>query len=252
MKGNTIDRLVAAGVFVYALVLYLLTVAPTASFWDAGEFIAIADGLQVSHPPGAPFYMLVGRLFSMVFAPILGLFVERGEVALAVNLVSVLASALTVLLTHLVIVRLVRIWQGTPETWSPVDRLAALGGGVVGALTFAVTDSFWFNAVEAEVYAMSMFFTAIVVWLILRWREEKLEEEAALRARDEHPFGLQVGPLPRPHRLPLRPRHRRPPAQRADAVLHRPRRLLRRLRAARRGRRRSGGSGSWGRASRRR
>ncbi len=191
MKGNTIDRLVAAGVFVYALVLYLLTVAPTASFWDAGEFIAIADGLQVSHPPGAPFYMLVGRLFSMVFAPILGLFVERGEVALAVNLASVLASALTVLLTHLVIVRLVRIWQGTPETWSPVDRLAALGGGVVGALTFAVTDSFWFNAVEAEVYAMSMFFTAIVVWLILRWREEKLEEEAALRARDEHPFGLK-------------------------------------------------------------
>ncbi len=191
MKGNTIDRLVAAGVFVFALVLYLLTVAPTASFWDAGEFIAIADGLQVSHPPGAPFYMLVGRLFSMVFGPIIGLFVEHGNVAVAVNLVSVLASALTVLLTHLVIVRLVRIWQGAPETWAPVDRLAALGGGVIGALTFAVTDSFWFNAVEAEVYAMSMFFTAIVVWLILRWREEKLEEEAAIRARDEHPFGLK-------------------------------------------------------------
>jgi hypothetical protein len=191
MKGHTIDRLVAAGVFVFALVLYLLTVAPTASFWDAGEFIAISHGLQVSHPPGAPFYMLVGRLFSMVFTPITGLFVERGDVALAVNLVSVFASALTILLTHLVIVRLVRIWQGPPETWTPTDRLAALGGGVVGALTFAVTDSFWFNAVEAEVYAMSMFFTAIVVWLILRWREEKLEEEAALRAQGQHPFGLK-------------------------------------------------------------
>ncbi len=191
MKGTTIDRLVAAGVFVYALVVYLMTVAPTASFWDAGEFIAIADGLQVSHPPGAPFYMLVGRLFSIVLGPLLGLFMDSGYTAVAINLVSVLASALTVLLTHLVIVRLVRIWQGAPETWSGLDRLAALGGGVVGALTFAVTDSFWFNAVEAEVYAMSMFFTAIVVWLILRWREEKLEEEAALRARDEHPFGLK-------------------------------------------------------------
>jgi MFS family permease len=191
MKGNTLDRLVAAGVFVFALVLYLLTVAPTASFWDAGEFIAISHGLQVSHPPGAPFYMLVGRLFSMLFAPLIGLFVERGDVALAVNLVSVVASALTILLTHLVIVRLVRIWQGAPETWNAGDRLAALGGGAIGALTFAVTDSFWFNAVESEVYALSMFFTAIVVWLILRWREEKLAEEALLRAQGQHPFGLK-------------------------------------------------------------
>ncbi len=191
MKGTTVDRLVAAGVFVFSLVLYLMTVAPTASFWDAGEFIAIADGLQVSHPPGAPFYMLVGRLFSMVFGPVLGLFMASGATAVAINLVSVLASALTIVLTHLVIVRLVRIWQGTPDVWTATDRLAALGGGVVGALTFAVTDSFWFNAVEAEVYAMSMFFTAIVVWLILRWREEKLEEEAALRAQGDHPFGLK-------------------------------------------------------------
>ena len=191
MKGFTLDRLVAAGVFVVSLVLYLLTVAPTASFWDSGEFIAIAHGLQVSHPPGAPFYMLVGRLFSMVLSPMLAPFVGSASVAVAVNLVSVLSSALTILLTHLVIVRLVRIWQGPPEAWTGTDRLAALGGGAIGALTFAVTDSFWFNAVEAEVYAMSMFFTAIVVWLILKWREEKLAEEAALRAVGEHPFGLK-------------------------------------------------------------
>ena len=191
MKGPVLDRFVAAGVFAVALVLYLLTVAPTTSFWDSGEFIAIAHGLQVSHPPGAPFYMLVGRFFSMVFAPLLAPFVGTASVAVAINLVSVLASALTILLTHLVIVRLVRIWQGPPEAWGPVDRLAALGGGAIGALTFAATDSFWFNAVEAEVYALSMFFTAIVVWLILRWREEKLEEEAALRAQGQHPFGLK-------------------------------------------------------------
>ncbi|MDX1530979.1 MAG: DUF2723 domain-containing protein, partial [Rhodothermales bacterium] len=100
-------------------------------------------------------------------------------------------SGRTVLLTHLVIVRLVRTWKGAPEAWGGADRLAALAGGAVGACAFAVTDSFWFNAVESEVYALSMFFTAIVVWLILRWREEKIEEEAALRARGEHLFGLK-------------------------------------------------------------
>ena len=181
MNARVVDRIVAAVVFLYALTIYLLTVAPTTSFWDAGEFIAIANRLQVSHPPGAPFYMLVGRLFSM--------FVPTEYIALSVNLVSVLASAFTVLLTHLIVVRLVRIWQGPSEEWTWTDRLAALTGGVIASLTFAVTDSFWFNAVEAEVYAFSMFFTAIVVWLILRWREQALHEEAAL-AGGLHPFGL--------------------------------------------------------------
>ena len=176
-----VHRLVAGAVFLYALVLYLLTVAPTASFWDSGEFIAIANRLQVSHPPGAPFYMLVGRFFSM--------FVPPEHVALAVNLVSVLASALTVLLTHLIIVRLVREWQGRPSDWTGPQRIAALFGGAVGALTFAASDSFWFNAVEAEVYALSMLFTALVVWLIMRWSEQAREEEALLKG-GQHPFGL--------------------------------------------------------------
>ncbi len=183
MNWQRTDRLIAAAVFLYALVLYGLTVAPTASFWDAGEFIAIAHGLQVSHPPGAPFYMLVGRFFSM--------FVPTAYVALAVNLVSVLASALTILLTHLIIVRLVREWQGKEATWTTPQRITALAGGVIGACTFAATDSFWFNAVEAEVYAMSMFFTAIVVWLIMKWSEQARREEAAL-AGGQHPFGLQA------------------------------------------------------------
>ena len=181
MNSRLVERIVAVVVFGYALAIYLLTVAPTTSFWDAGEFIAIANRLQVSHPPGAPFYMLVGRLFSM--------FVPVEYVALAVNLVSVFASAFTVLLAHLIIVRLVRIWQATEETWSWGDRFVALGGGVIGSLTFAVTDSFWFNAVEAEVYALSMLFTALVIWLILLWREQALKEEAALSG-GQHPFGL--------------------------------------------------------------
>ena len=190
MTGKLIDRLVAAGVFVYALVVYLLTMAETTPFWDSGEFIAISNGLQVSHPPGAPFYMLVGRLFAL-FAPLFG-GLSPEPVAFAVNLVSVVSSALVVLLTHLVVVRLVRVWAGHPDTWTPVQRIATNLGGVVGALTFAVTDSFWFNAVEAEVYAMSMLFTALVVWLALVWRDATRAEEAALAARGEHPFGLHA------------------------------------------------------------
>ena len=181
MQFKRTEKVVAALVFVYSLVIYLFTVAPATSFWDSGEFIAIANRLQVSHPPGAPFFMLVGRLFSM--------FVPQDYIALSVNLVSVLSSALTVMLLHLIIVRLIREWQGAPATWNPIDRLVAMAGGVVGACTFAVTDSFWFNAVEAEVYALSMLFTALVVWLILKWREEAALEEERLTG-GQHRFGL--------------------------------------------------------------
>jgi predicted outer membrane lipoprotein len=173
MKSKGAGLLVSIGVFAYALVLYLLTVAPTASFWDAGEFIAIAHGLQVSHPPGAPFYMLVGRLFSM--------FVPTDLIALSVNLVSVFSSAFTILLTYWIIVRLLREFSQDTRTGNS-DPVSATFlqrfGGVVGACTFAVTDSFWFNAVEAEVYAMSMLFTALVVWLIMKWSDLAREELA--------------------------------------------------------------------------
>ncbi len=183
MNWNLTDKIVAGLVFLYGLVLYALTVAPTASFWDAGEFIAISHGLQVSHPPGAPFYMLVGRLFSM--------FVPASYAAFAVNMVSVLASAVTILLTHLIIVRLVREWQGPAETRTTSGRISALAGGVIGTATFAATDSFWFNAVEAEVYALSMCFTALAVWLVIKWSEQARAEEALLRG-GQHPFGLRA------------------------------------------------------------
>jgi hypothetical protein len=181
MTSKLTNRIVAGAVFAFALVLYLLTVAPTVSFWDAGEFILTANKLEVNHPPGAPFYMLLGRFFSM--------FVPTEWVAYSINLISVLASTLTVLLTHLIIVRLARKWQGEERTTS--DKITAQVGGVVGACTFAATDSFWFNAVEAEVYALSMFFTASVVWLILRWSEVAREEERLL-AGGNHPFGLRA------------------------------------------------------------
>ncbi|MFO7313302.1 DUF2723 domain-containing protein [Rhodothermus marinus] len=174
MRRTLIERFVAAAVFLYALILYGLTIAPTVSFWDSGEFIASVFGLEVMHPPGAPFYMLVARLFSML-AP------SRELVALAVNWVSALSSAFTILLTFLIIVRLIRYWQPPADQRTWTDDFIALAGGVVGACTFAVTDSFWFNAVEAEVYAMSMLFTALVVWLGLRWSEQAAAEVATLR-----------------------------------------------------------------------
>ncbi len=183
MSWKRIDRITAGAVFLYALVLYLLTVAPTASFWDAGEWIASVHGLEVMHPPGAPFYMLLGRLFSM--------FVPIEYVAFSVNLISVLASAATVLLTHLIIVRLVRAWQPPLAEQAPVQRISALVAGVIGACAFAATGSFWFNAVEAEVYALSMFFTAAVVWLSLRWSEAARAEEERL-STGRHAFSLKA------------------------------------------------------------
>jgi MFS family permease len=159
------NRLFAGLVFLYSFIIYLLTLAPTASFWDSGEFIAVAHGLQVTHPPGAPLYLLIGRLFSM-FAPV-------EWISWSVNLLSAVASALTVMLLYLIIVRLVREWlPKDTSSWSMGDAISTYGGAIIGATTFAVTDSFWFNAVEAEVYALSMFFTAIAVWLALKWSED--------------------------------------------------------------------------------
>ena len=184
MNWTTTNRIVASAVFLFALVLYVLTMAPTVSFWDSGEFIASVYQLQVMHPPGAPFYMLLGRFFSMFMPP--------EYVALSVNLVSVLASALTILLTYLIIVGLVRRWQGSPEPATTGHHVVRMSGGSIGALTFAATDSFWFNAVEAEVYALSMFFTAVVVWLIMTWSDQAQREEELLAGNKHHPFRLDA------------------------------------------------------------
>lgn len=181
MSARALDRLVTAGVFLLALVVYLTTVAPTLSFWDPGERIAAAHGLQIPHPPGAPFYMLLGRLFSM--------FVPTAYVALSINLMSVLASAGTVALVHRIILRLVQEWKGPRASWDAADRLAAHAGGVVGALALAFSDAFWFNALEAETYATSTFFTALCVWLALKWLEQARRQDALLAANRHHTFG---------------------------------------------------------------
>jgi len=165
---KTTNRTLALITFFASLILYFITMAPTASFWDAGEFIAVGHGLQVNHPPGAPFYSLLGRIFSM--------FMPTAYVAASINFISVLSSALTVMLLYLIIVRLVREWKGAPDNMLTIDKIGMYGGAILGAATFAVTDTFWFSAVEAEVYALSMLFTASVVWLALVWAENHDED----------------------------------------------------------------------------
>ncbi len=163
-KGNT---LTGWFVFSIALVTYYLTVEPTASYWDCSEYIATSAKLQVGHPPGAPLFQMLGAFFSS-FAS------EPENIAFWVNMMSVLASAFTILflfwsLTHI-------ITRFVMKQVAPVgsQSILVLGAGVVGALSYAFSDSFWFNAVEAEVYAMAMLITSAMFWLGLRWEEDML------------------------------------------------------------------------------
>ncbi len=159
--------------FSIALVTYWLTFEETASYWDCGEFIATSYKLEVSHPPGAPFYMLLGRMFSFLA------FGDVTKVAYWINFLSVLASAFTILFLFWSITLLGRKMMGITrdEQLTPGQVWTLLGAGLVGSLAYTFSESFWFSAVEAEVYAMSAFFTAFVVWGILKW--EVIDDEAA-------------------------------------------------------------------------
>jgi hypothetical protein len=161
-KWNTI---LGWTVFAIALLVYSLTVEPTLSFWDCGEYIATAAKLEVGHPPGAPLFQMMGAFFAM-FAP------SADKIALMVNMLSVFSSAFTILFLF---------WSGTIILKNLVSKFSELntnnavvilGASAVGALTFTFSDSFWFNAVEAEVYAMASLFIALLLWLGLRWEQE--------------------------------------------------------------------------------
>ena len=160
------NRILAGFVFLFSFIIYFTTMAPTVSFWDCGEFIATSLTLGVPHPPGSPLFLIIGRLFSML--PL------SSDIAFRVNLISPVISALANMLLYLIIVKVVAHWRKSINDIN--DVVVAFGGALVGALAFAFSDSHWFNAVEAEVYAMSTFFTAIVVWLILHWSERAEEK----------------------------------------------------------------------------
>jgi len=150
--------------FLVAAIVYLLTIEPTASFWDCGEFIASAYRLEVGHPPGAPFFMLLGRFFTLFGSP--------ETAAKMVNVLSALASAFTILFLFWTITHLARKFFAKDENISSANSIAIIGSGLVGALAYTFSDTFWFSAVEAEVYATSSLFTALVFWAILKWENE--------------------------------------------------------------------------------
>ena len=147
--------------FVIAAITYLMTIEPTASFWDCGEFITTAFKLEVGHPPGAPLFMLLGKLFI--------LFGGAGNEAVSMNVLSALASAFTILFLFWSITHLTKRIISSENNPKLGETIAILGSGLVGALAYTFSDSFWFSAVEAEVYAASSLFTALVFWAILKW-----------------------------------------------------------------------------------
>ncbi len=153
-------------VFVIALVTYALTIEPTVSYWDCGEYISTAVKLEVGHPPGAPLFQMLGAFFAMFTS-------DLTQIAKMVNFMSALASAFTILFLFWSITILAKkMISNNKKPLSNADVIAILGSGVVGSLAYAFSDSFWFSAVEAEVYAMSSFLMALLFWLGLRWVEE--------------------------------------------------------------------------------
>ena len=165
MKKFKLANNVSGGiVFAVAATVYLMTIEPTASFWDCGEFILSAFKLEVGHPPGAPLFMLLGNIFTN--------FSGAENAAKMINALSALSSALTILFLFWTITHLTRrLLVKKSEEITLSQTILIIGSGLVGSLAYTFSDTFWFSAVEGEVYAMSSLFTAVVFWLILKWED---------------------------------------------------------------------------------
>ncbi|MBE7647150.1 DUF2723 domain-containing protein [Tenacibaculum finnmarkense] len=151
--------------FAVALITYTLTLEPTVSSWDCGEYISTAVKLEVGHPPGAPLFQMLGAFFAMFSN-------DPSQWAKMVNFMSGLASAFTILFMFWTITNLAKKMAIKNGEFSKNEAIAVLGSGLVGALAYTFSDSFWFSAVEGEVYAMSSFLMALLFWLGLRWEDE--------------------------------------------------------------------------------
>ena len=176
MNYKKINNITGWFVFAIATFVYIITLEPTGSFWDCGEFISTAYKLMIPHPPGAPFFLLIGRLFSF-FA--LG---DVLQVAYWINMVSALSSSFTILFLFWTITMLAKklVPADANGNYTTSQIISIMGSGMVGSLAFTFSDSFWFSSEEAEVYAMSSFFTAFVFWAILKW-EANFEKDTADR-----------------------------------------------------------------------
>ena len=174
-KYNVINTSLGWLMFAIAAITYMLTLEPTASFWDCGEFIAQGYKLEVGHPPGNPIFILAARFFINFVGG------DVTNIAYAVNTMSALLSAGTILLLFWTITHLVRrliVKDGEEDSMSLTQMLVIFGSGICGALAYTWSDTFWFSAVEAEVYAFSSFCTALVFWLILKWEDHAHEEHS--------------------------------------------------------------------------
>ena len=164
-KFRKIDNLIGAALLLVASFVYLSTIEPTTSFWDCGEFIASSYKLEIGHPPGNPVFQLIARFFT--------LFAGAEKAAMMVNAMSAICSALTIMFLFWTITHLGRrIVEKQGNTLTINSSIAIWGSGVLGALAYTFSDTFWFSAVEGEVYAMSSLFTAAVFWAMLKWEEE--------------------------------------------------------------------------------
>ena len=170
MSFKKINNITGWTVFLIASTVYLMTMEATGSFWDCGEFVSSCFKLQIPHPPGAPLFVLLGRLFTIPL--------DAHHAALGVNTMSALASGFTILFLFWSITHFARkIVQRNTVTLTNNQVFGIMAAGVVGALGYCFSDSFWYSAVEGEVYALSAFFTAVVFWSILKWENEITEEQ---------------------------------------------------------------------------
>jgi len=162
MNFKTFNKITGLFVFLFATVVYIMTVQPTLSFWDCGEFIACAFTVGVPHPPGAPLHTLVGKIFTML--PI------TPDIGLRMNYLSVFSSSFCVLFLYLASVKVINNWRGNPTNFYQIFTVCI--SAAIGALSYAFCDSFWFNAMEAEVYGFGTFLIGLCLFLIMIWWEK--------------------------------------------------------------------------------
>jgi hypothetical protein len=170
IRLKKLNSILGWSVFAVGFIIYLITVSRTVNFWDCGEIIACSNKLQIGHPSGAPFYMILARFFSL-FA------LNSKYIALTTNLLSVFASAFTLYFLYHTIFKLsLRILDKKLQDLSQTDAIIGFGSAIIGTLAFAFSNTFWASAIETEVYSVSILFSAICVWVMLKWSENRNSE----------------------------------------------------------------------------
>ena len=167
MNFNRVNNIAGWVVCTIACTVYLMTMEASVSFWDCGEFISACYKLQIPHPPGAPLFVMLGRVFIILFGN------DQAAAARAVNSMSAIASGFTILFLFWSVTHFARkLVQKNNGPLNNQQVFTIISCGAVGALAYTFSDSFWFSAVEGEVYALSSFFTALVFWAVLKWERQ--------------------------------------------------------------------------------